>query len=491
MTSCSVGPSYTPPAAEVPSKWKNQQSQKCEEFEKDEKGEIVYLDHWWQVFNDRRLEELENLALQNNKDLFVAYERLQEARAIMGIAAANFYPQFNLNPLTTNTVELIKNYRNPNLAKGNSANHNSYSNVYGGGGGANNNALTTSLVNPIPFRAHELLYSLPLNMSYEVDLWGKIRDQYASARYHWFAQEKDYEVVMLGLTSSLAIAYYQLRAADAQIDLLLRILKTREKALEINRARYEEEITFYADVTLAEEEVDLALIQYQEISRQRKVLENQIAVLIGAPASEFQLEHLPLKDPPPCIPAGIPSEVLLRRPDVAEAEDNVKSEHALVKEAYSQFYPSLVLTATAGFESPVLREFLSWISRYWSDGVQVHQVVFDGGRLYYNLRRENARFREASGTYQQQVLIAFQEVENALTDLESFEKQHETAKTTAQWAQKTYQLYLDRYLLGVSYYINVTNSERDLLNYELNINSLLGLQYVATIQFIKALGGGW
>jgi multidrug efflux system outer membrane protein len=464
LTSCSVGPSYDPPCIEIPSEWKNEIT--CGDC--DDNQELVYLDFWWQVFDDDKLDELESLAIENNRDLYVAYERIQEYRALMGVAASAFYPQINLNPQYTNTGELVKNYINPN-----------------------NTALNALSSGNNVFRAHELLYFLPANLSYEVDLWGKIRDQYHFAEYNWLAQKKNYEVVMLSLTSSLATAYYQLRAIDAQIDLLLEVIKTREKAYEINKSRYEEQITFYADVTLAAEEINSVVIQYEEVLRQRDLIEDQIAVLIGVPASEFCLAHMPLTDLPPCIPGGIPSEVLLRRPDIAEAEYITRADHALVKAAYAQFFPSLTLTSTGGFESPIFKDFLRWLSRYWSFGAQANQLIFDGFKTPYYLDAQIARFKEAGGEYQQQVLIAFQEVEDALADLDSYSKQYEASVATEEWAQKTYQLYSDRYTLGVIYYIDVANTERDLLNYQIDVNTLRGLRYVSTIQFIKALGGGW
>ncbi len=483
LTSCSVGPPYDPPSIDVPSNWKNKQETKCSGYERDENGEFIYLDHWWQVFHDEKLEELETEAIDNNRQLLIAYERVQEARELMGIAAANFYPHITLNPLTTNTVELTKNYLNSAALTTPTTGQNNLMNC------AANNTLNSAT--GTAFRAHEVLYSLPVNMSYQVDLWGKIRDQYQAAKYNWLSQKNDYDVVMLTLTSNLAIAYYQLRAADAQIDLLLKTLKTRQKALEINKARYEEQIAFYADVTLAAEEVEMVQNQYLEVLRQREVLEDLIAILIGVPASEFSLEHHPLKEMPPCIPAGIPSEVLLRRPDIAEAEHNMRSQHASVKQAYSQFFPSLILTASVGFQTPILKDFLSWISRYWMDSVQINQLIFDGGATYYNLKLQMDRFQEASASYQQQVLIAFQEVENSLASLNSYAKQYEVALSVSQLAEKTHQIYSDRYTLGVIYYINVTDTERDWLNYQVNANALLGFQYIATIQFIQALGGGW
>lgn len=466
MAGCSVGPPYNPPSLKIPSKWKNDKDQPCDKCQVD--TALGYYDFWWEVFEDDKLTELEGFALEKNRDLYVAYERIKESRALMGIAASEFYPQLYLNPQYTDIGELIQNYTNPS-----------------------NTALNALIPKNTPFRAHELFYFLPLDMSYEVDLWGKIRDQYYSAKYNWLAQRKDYEVIMLTLTSNLAIAYYQLRALDAQIDQLLAVLKTRQKAYEINKARYEEEITFYADVTLAAQEIDTALLQYNEALRQRDVLEDQIAVLIGVPASEFKLDHMPLTGLPPCIPSGIPSEILLRRPDIAEAEDVVKADHSLVKYAYSLFYPSLTLTSTVGYESPILKNFLKWISRYWMLGAQASQLIFDGFKTTYYLGEQIARFKEASGEYQQQVLIAFQEIEDALANLESYAKQFDLAVARAQSAQTTHQLYSDRYQLGVIYYIDVSNTERDQLNYQIDVSSLRGYLYVSTIQFIKALGGGW
>lgn len=490
FVSCSVGPAYVPPSTEIPFEWKNKKNEADESSgkEKEETEEMCYLDYWWQVFKDDRLNELQNQALTNNPDLYIAFKRTQEARALVGIAAADFYPQLTLNPLFTNTDLLIKanggSSRNVTAATGASLINTKAANT------GSSLAAAASSIKDV-FRVHQLLYFLPFDLNYEVDLWGKIRDRYRAAVYNWKAQQKDYEVVMLNLTSNLAVSYYQLRTLDNQLDLLKRVLQTRQKAYEINNIRYEEGITNYSDVTLAAEDVDSATSLYEEVTRQRALLEDRIAVLIGVPSSEFTLEHLPLEGAPPEIPAGIPSEILLRRPDIAEAELMIKSQHESVKEAYSQFFPSLNLTAVAGFESPVLKDFLKGISRYWMNGEQINQIVFDGNRTFYQFNLQIARFQEANGVYQQQVLLAFQDVEDSLASIESYAKQYEAMQGTVHWAQKTYQIYSDRYSLGVVYYIDVANSERDLLNFQINLNAIQGLRFVATIGLIRALGGGW
>lgn len=462
---CSVGPKYIPPCAPMPAHWKNHQGKNCLTAAP---ADWAYSDHWWHVFQDPQLDQLEQMALENNRDLFTAFQRIEEARALTCIAAADLYPQVTLNPQYTNTGELIKNYNLSSFTLP----------------GITEEAKRV-------FRAHELLYFLPFNFNYEVDLWGKIRDQVASAKFNWLAEKEEYDAVFLTLTAHLAIAYYQLRLADVQMDILALTEQTRDKAFEINDARYLSGITFYTDVALAGHEIESVAVQYEEIKRQRNLLENQIAVLIGAPASEFCLAHMPLDGSPPCVPEGIPSEILLRRPDLLRAIFLNKAQHAQVKRAYALFFPSLALTATLGFESPTLKDFLTWFSRFWMTGAQVGQVIFDGGRLRANLDLQIARFKETSGEYQQQVLIAFQEVENALANLDSYAEQYESSLAATQWSADNNRIYTDRYLAGITYYINVVNTERDLLNDQLTLTAIQGLRFISTVQLIQALGGDW
>jgi outer membrane protein, multidrug efflux system len=475
MTSCSVGPPYQSPPVDIPCQWKNSQHTPCTE-------DYSYLDYWWQVFDDEKLNQLEALALENNKDLLIAFARIQEAEALMGVAAADFYPQLTLNPRFINTVSLTKNQTN--LSTTNVTTNNNL--LPDTSGGAEGNTAKNDV-----FRLHQGFNILPLNISYQVDLWGRIKDNYSSYQYNWRARQKDYEFVMLSLTANLAIAYYQARTLDNQLDFLKKAITSFQKSFTINQDRYDEQIINYSDVALAGRELSAAQGDYDEVERQRQLVENQIALLIGAPASEFSLEFSPIQGSPPCIPAGIPSEILLRRPDIASAENTIRAQYSTMKEAYTQFFPSLTLTATPGFESPILKYFLTWMSRYWSNTTAIDQVVFDGFRTYYNLKYQIANFREANVDYQQQVLIAFQEVENALNNLESYAKQYQIAQETTQWAQKSNQLYSNRYQQGIINYIDVASTERDLLNFQINENAIQGLRFISTVQFIQALGGGW
>ena len=322
-------------------------------------------------------------------------------------------------------------------------------------------------------------------------MWGKIRSRYFAAKYNWEGQVAAYNSIMLILTADLATLYYQIRTMDSQIVLLEATIRSRENALKINQSRYKSRMIDYSAVSRAELEVSNIIAQTREIIRIRAELENRLAILIGTSSSEFCFEHNPLKGVPPEIPVGIPSEVLMRRPDIAEAERVMATEHSLANSAFASFFPSLSLTGSAGYSSPHLRFFLKNRSRLWSYGASASQMIFDGGRLSADLAIQESRFREASSAYQQQVLICFDEVEDALSNLENYAKQLEDVSYSVEWAKKTYRIANNRYSNGVSSYLDVVISEQEELANQINLNNLQGLRFVSTIQLIKVIGGGW
>lgn len=443
---CNVGSKFYPPYIETPQMWKNSA------FVSD----ACYRDYWWEVFNDPLLDELERELLSKNYDLEMAVNRIQEANALVKAAKAELYPQLYLNPSYSNEGVLYESYSDGVIV-----------------------------------RAHEVLYLLPFSLSYEADLWGKIRSRYQAAKENLEGQIEAYNAIMLILTADLASVYFQLRTTDSQIDLLEATIQNREKSLKINRSRYESKIIDYSDVTRASLEVSNAIAEHREIVRIRAELENRLAVLIGSPASEFCFEHYPLQGSPPEIPAGIPSEVLLRRPDIAEAESLIAREHYLVNSAYASFFPSLSLTAGAGSSSPHLRYFLKSRGRLWAFGANASQMIFDGGRLSADLAIQEARFREADAGYRQQVLRCFEEVEDALSNLENYAKEFDAISNAVEWANKTYRIANNRYKTGVTSYLDVVISQREQLASQITQNNLQGLRFVSTVQLIKVIGGGW
>lgn len=453
---CRVGPAYQPPVTPVPETWKNTYAVNCS---------ATCIDYWWEVFDDPLLNDLEALAVQNNPTLYVALQHVFEARALAGAEAANLYPQLNLDPSYTSMGSLIK-IQLPNT-------------------------LPLNIGSIPPFRVHQMQYLLPLNLNYELDLWGKLHDQVDAAVFNADAQLMAYYSSMLTLTADLATTYFQLRGLDAQIDLLQATIKTRQKNYELTRNRFDKGLVTFLDVTQAETDLANAEASYAEAVRLRNLAENQIAVLVGQLPSLFCIEHRPLRDSPPVIAPGVPSTILLQRPDIAAAERTMASEHALVDAAYASFFPTFNLTGALGFLSPDFSHFLKWISRYWLIGVSSSQMVFDGGRDYYDLEAAWARFLEADGTYQQTVLTAFREVEDALNNIEQQNQQVQKLAQAVKSSRTATNISLNRYRGGVTIYLEVVENERIALQAEINWINQQSALYVSTVQLIKALGGSW
>lgn len=457
-SSCHVGPKYQPPCPETPIEWKA--PHKNPEV-------IPCVDYWWEVFEDDLLDQLEREAICNNPNLYISLQRVLEARALAHIRKADLYPQLTLNPSYLDTGMLFKLFTPPGVQLG------------------------PGISNGLVFRVHQFNYVLPLNMSYELDLWGKIKGQYASALMNAQAQQEAYNTTLLGLTTDLASSYFLTRSLDAQINFYQESLKELGESYRIAKSRFDGGLGNYLDVATASLQFTNAEADLFDLVRQRALQEDKIAVLLGRPPAQFCLSSNPLKSPPPEIPAGIPATVLLQRPDIAQAERILASQQALIGVAYASILPSINLTGTLGFSSPTLKDFLHWISRLWAIGVNMSQPVYDGGRIDANIDLAWSQFREAGGAYQQQVLTAFQEVEDALNNLDLQEKQAESLSQSSMWAKKAAMLSLNRYKKGLTNYLEVTVNQKAYLDTERNFINLEGVRYLSTIQLIKAIGGTW
>jgi multidrug efflux system outer membrane protein len=454
LNSCQVGPSYFPPAVDAPSSWKNPYFQ----------GELPREDcgDWWKAFKDETLNELESYAINNNYQFKMAKERVEQAWALACMTKSALYPKLDLDAGYLNRGVLSRLYAPPGV----------------------------SLATPF-MRQHQRTNSLLFNLSYELDLWGYNLSQYQASAYSAQAEEERFLSVMLTLTSEVADSYFRARVYDSQIDLYLKTIETRKKAYQINKDRYADNIIDYSAVSRAELDLTNVEAAYYEAMRLRSLEEDRLAVLLGINPSDFCLAHSPLVLAPPIIPADIPSDVLLQRPDIHQAERNLAANNANVKTAYADFFPKLNLTGALGYSSPDLNHFLSWASRLWALGADAFQTVFDGWYKECQLKRSWAQYFEADAAYRQQVLIAFQEVEDSLTNIEYLEKEYQKIGLSVQAAEITYRIAYDRYLQGLTFYLEVTDSERDLLNAERNLRMLLGLRYSATIQLIRAMGGSF
>lgn len=454
---CRVGPHYTPPCVEVPNEWKA-----TEEITADS----PCVDYWWEIFGDGTLNTLEVQAIESNPNLYAALERVYEARAMTTVAASGLYPHAVINPSYSNTGELFKIY----VPQGLFPAINSSDSIY---------------------RIHQFQYALPLTMSYEIDLWGKIRGQYESELFNAQAQAEAYHTAMLTLTTDVANAYYQLKILDAQLTIIEATLKVRNNLLELTKTRFEKGLVNDLDVASAALETANTESLFYDTKRQRALIENIIATLIGIPASDFVLEGGTLTEEPPAIPAGLPAQILLQRPDIAQAERTRASEHALIGVAYASFFPSISLTGILGYSSPDLKEFLKWNSRLWSMGVNGSETVFNGFRDSGNLEAAWARFRQADAAYRQQVLTAFKEVEDSLNNIEYQALQYRSLNNAFQEADRRMILSTTRFDRGLVNVMDVLDNEQIQLNAQISMANALGQRYLSTIQLIKALGGQW
>lgn len=452
-----MGPKYRTPCVETPVEWKNAPEGPCS---------CRFEGLWWHVFNDPVLDELEEQAVDNNRDLMAAMDRVAQARAMAGVEKSDLYPNFSLNPSYYNSGQLFKIYL-PNVA----------------------NPIFTNF--PTVFRIHMMQYSLPINMAYELDLWGKLRGQYASAVYFAQSEEDQFETAMLTLTTDLASSYFKLRTFDALIAVIEDNLALLRDSLALTESRFEKGLTGEQDVFAARQEVTDNEALYFDTVRQREIQINAIAILVGTTASEFCLPPMPLATDPPPICADCPSSVMLQRPDIAAAEREMASQHRLINVAYASFFPSIELTGALGFQSPDMKHFLTWKSRLWSYGVNASLPIFDGGYNMANLSLSYANFYEAAHQYQQRVLQAFGEVEDALVNVEMQGKQYESYLSSQESASARVFLSANRYKNGIANYLEVLDSERQVINARMNVVNVLGLRYLASIQLVKAVGGSW
>lgn len=460
-TSCRVGPKYTPPSTEIPDVWKN---------EAPEVTPPPTVDNWWEVFGDATLNALEQYAVIYNPNLLAAIDRVAQARAIAGIDRSALYPQINLAPSYLNQGELFKLYLPP---------------------GGFKLPPPLSLTFPTIYRIHMLQYMMPLNMSYELDLWGKVRMQYESGVFNAQAQEENFRVALLSLTTDLAVAYFKMRSFDALADVIESNIDLLKKSLALTESRFEKGLVSVQDVLAAKQEVTDNEANLYDTLRQRELQVDAIAALAGMLATEFCAERMPLVELPPVIPTGVPSRIIVQRPDIAAAERTMASQHDLIGVAYADFFPSFNLTGVLGFSSPDIRQFLQWKSRLWAIGVNAMQPIFNGGYYVSNLNLAYAEYNEASHKYQQTVVTAFQEVEDSLVNLEMQAKQYDSYLASSEIADKRAKVSMKRYTNGLTNYLEVLDSERNKISADMNQVNVLGYRYVSTVQLIKALGGAW
>lgn len=455
LTGCNMGPELTEPLVSVPCEWKEESIVSGEESP----------GLWWEIFNDEILNCLELAAVSASPDLETALFRVEQAWSEAGITRADLFPQLSLAPNYLNSGQLIRLFRPPG-------------------------AMYLEFPDK-PYRVHMLNYVLPLNLSYELDLWGRLRKEAQASCLNAAAEEGAYRTALLTLTTQIASSYYNLRTIVTQIDITRKELEERHKSVNYFTQRYEKGIAGLVDVESSRTELYNLEATLTDLEKQKVLETNRIAMLTGSNPVDFHLIVDALDTPPPFIPAGVPTDILLNRPDLFQAERKRASENARVGAAYASFFPSITLTAALGFISPTTADFLKWQSRYWDLGAVGDQTVFDGARKYSNYQVAWARFDQADASYRQLVLQAFREVEDALSSIRYETEKAEKYRKAYESSVKSLGLSQNRFQKGLVPTIEVIDKQRLTLGAALNNSASLGSTYQATIQLIKALGGSW
>jgi NodT family efflux transporter outer membrane factor (OMF) lipoprotein len=409
---------------------------------------------WWEVFKDPQLDGLEARIDVSNDTLKAQQARFAQARAAVAIAGAAKYPLVTSTPSITAGTQ-----------SGNRPNATVHTN-------------TSDFI-------------LPVDFSYEVDLWGRVRQSVAAAQATAQASAADVEFVRLSLHAELALDYFALRELDAEQALLNDSVAAFQRALELTRNRFAGGIASAADVALAETQLETTRAQAVDTGARRAALEHAIAVLVGEAPSTFTLAAVPLSAVPPDIPAGLPSQLLERRPDIAAAERRIAAASANVGVANAAFFPRLALTAAAGLESRSLTSWLTGLSTFWSAGPAAVITLFDAGRRRAVSEQAMAAFDESVADYHDAILRSLQDVEDSLATLRVLHEEADVQAAAVAAAQRSLALATNRYRGGVATYLEVIAAQSAQLNNQRAALSVQSRRIGASVLLIKALGGGW
>ena len=335
-------------------------------------------------------------------------------------------------------------------------------------------------------------WTIPLDLSYEVDVWGRVRRSLEAARATAAATADDVGVVRLTIETDVAQYHYTIRALDAQIQILKETVTAYEEQVRLLSVQLRTGLVSGIVVSQAQAQLKATQAQLSNTARTRADTEHALAILCGRPAPSFTVASNPLQEvSPPVVPAGLPAQLLTRRPDVAEAEKNVAAANAQIGVATAEFYPRFMLTASAGFQSLNADMLFSWQSRVAQILPSVSIPIFQGGRLRANLDATKARYRQTVAVYIEQVLVAYGDVEDALTDLHSFSDQVASLRDAVAESRNYLRLAQVQYKEGLVDYLLVIDAERTLLANQLSLAQAVNFQMTASIHLIKALGGGW
>jgi NodT family efflux transporter outer membrane factor (OMF) lipoprotein len=472
LAGCMVGPRYHRPDATPqppPPSYKESPAQVQDPgpWKVAEPQDAMLRGKWWEIFNDPELNSLEEQLNINNQNIKQFFENFMAARALVAQARSQLYPTIGTTP------SISRSQSSGNLGNATPTT------------GTGNSTVTTTA------GRQSSLFSLPADVTWAPDLWGRIRSNIHAAQYNAQLSAADLENERLLEQASLAMFFFELRGQDALRKIFDETIEADKKSVELTRARFETGIDNEISLVQAQNALQSAEAAGANLGVARAQFEHAIATLIGKPASSFSLPVKPLDHSPPAIPIGVPSQLLERRPDIAGSERSMAAANAQIGVAVAAYYPNLTLSASGGFESSSLTNLLSYSSRFWSVGSSVSETIFDAGLRRATVLQFEATYNANVANYRQTVLTAFQQVEDFLSTVRILSQQIELQQEAEKSAERFLELANARYYTGVDTYLNVLVAQTTLLSNQQNLASLRTQAMTASVQLIQALGGGW
>jgi multidrug efflux system outer membrane protein len=451
LTGCTVGPKYHRPAVAAPPAFRGDITQPSSASLADSK--------WFEVFKDEQLQNLIRTALEQNYDVREAAARVEAARASLGITRADQYPNVSVGAnLTTERF-------------------------------ARNGSFTV----PVGFEQDRTFGTVSANLlSYEVDIWGRLRRATEAARADLLATEEGRKAVITTLVSDVSAAYFNLLELDLEMEIAKRTLATRQDSLRIIQTRENRGLATRLDVRQAEQLVQVAQQTIPSLEQRIEQTENQISLLVGGnPAPVLRTHKLTEQELPPAVPAGLPSSLLERRPDITAAEQNLIAANATIGVAKAAYFPQISLTGLLGFQSNQLSSLFTGPNKVWQFTPQVAQPVFTAGRLKSNVRLAEAQQKIALVQYERTIQTAFREVSDSLVQYQKVREIRGDQETLVATLQDRSRLSYRRYQGGVDTLLSALDADRDLFDSELRLAQIRRDELVSVVQLYRALGGGW
>ena len=460
LSGCDFAPTYKKPAVETPGGYKEmtpEQLKDTDGWKTAEPRDDVLRGNWWEMFHDPELNALEAQVAVSNQTVAAALANFLAARAVVKQSRSQYFPTVTASPSVTRSRQ--------------------------SGGLAPSSASSTSTTSTE--------YMLPFDASWELDFWGRIRNSVKASSLEARATFADLENVRLTMEAEVAVDYFQIRVLDAQKQLLDTTVLAYRESLKLTQAQFDAGMASDQDVAEAESQLNITRAQATDLGIQRALFEHAIATLIGKPASAFSLGTNAVVAKPIAIPFGVPSQLLERRPDVAAAERRVAEANAQIGVARAAYFPTITLTGSVGLQGSSLGTLASGPGLAWAVGATLAQTLFDGGRRRAVTEQAKAVYQGTVANYRQTVLTAFQEVEDNLSTLRILSLELQQQNAAVQSSQRYLTLAKERCKSGIDIYLNVIAAQTALLNSQRTALNLTMQQSTASVQLIKALGGGW